>query len=65
MEARYDYDEPDSDVVERIPVGELVGLLEAWRAEVVRRDPDAPTRVPPARPAIAMGRGWVSRTRSP
>lgn len=55
VEARYDYDPPDSDIVERLPLEDLVDMLDAWRAEVVRLDPTAPSRVPPSRPAIALG----------
>jgi len=55
VEARYDYDPPDSDIVERLPLQELVDLLDAWRAEVIRLDPTASTRRPPPRAAIALG----------
>jgi len=55
VEARFDYDPPDSDVVERLPLHELVDLLEAWRIEVIRLDPTAATRMPPPRPAITLG----------
>ncbi len=55
IEARYDYDPPDSDIVERLPLEDLVVLLDAWRAEVIRLDPTAPTRMPPPRSAIALG----------
>ncbi|WP_257423965.1 DUF6086 family protein [Nocardioides carbamazepini] len=55
VEARYDYDPPDSDIVERLPLQDLVDLLDAWRAEVILLDASAPTRMPPARPAIALG----------
>lgn len=55
VEARFDYDPPDSDIVERLPLQDLVDLLDAWRAEVVRLEPMAPSRVPPPRPAIALG----------
>lgn len=55
VEARYDYDPPDSDIVERLPLQDLVDLLDVWRAEVIRLDPTAATRLPPPRPAIALG----------
>lgn len=55
VESRYDYDPPDSDIVERLPLQDLVDLLDAWRAEVVRLDSTATTRVPRPRPAIALG----------
>lgn len=55
VEARYDYDPPDSDIVERLPLQELVDLLDAWRAEVIRLDPTAPTRRPSPRVAVALG----------
>lgn len=55
VEARFDYDPPDSDIVERLPLQDLVDLLDGWRAEVIRLDPTAPTRMPPPRPAIALG----------
>lgn len=55
VEARYDYDPPDSDIVERLPLRELVDLLDEWRAEVIRLDPAATTRMPPPRPVIALG----------
>lgn len=55
VEARFDYDPPDSDIVERLPLQDLVDLLDTWRAEVIRLDPAATTRMPPPRPAIALG----------
>lgn len=53
--ARYDYDPPDSDIVERLPLQDLVDLLDGWRAEVIRLDPMAAIRMPLPRPAIALG----------
>lgn len=55
VEARFDHDPPDSDIVERLPLQEVIELLEAWRTEVTRLDPDATKRVPPPRPPIALG----------
>lgn len=55
VEARFDYDPPGSDIVERLPLQEVIELLEAWRTEVIRLDPDATKRLPPPRPAIALG----------
>lgn len=55
VEARFDYDRPDSDIVERLPLLEFVAVLEEWRALVISLDPEARMRVPPARPAIALG----------
>lgn len=55
VEARFDYDPPDSDIVERLPLREVIELLEAWRTEVIRLDPEAIKRVPPPRPPIALG----------
>lgn len=49
-EARFDYDPP-----ERLPLQDIVDLLDAWRAEVIRLDPTASTRMPPPRPTIALG----------
>lgn len=55
VEARFDYDPPDSDIVERLPLGQVIELLEAWRIEVLLRDPQATERVPPPGRVIALG----------
>ncbi len=55
VEARYDYDPPDSDIVERLPLPDVIALLEQWRTAVINLDPNATTRLPPTRPAIELG----------
>ncbi len=57
VEARFDYDPPDSDIVERLPLQEVIELLEGWRTEVIRLDPDATKRLPPS--------SSTDRTRAP
>lgn len=54
VEARYDFDPPDSESVDRVPAGEFAGLLTEWREHVLAESPDADRRVPPARPTRAM-----------
>jgi hypothetical protein len=54
VEARYDFDPADSESVDRVPVGEFVGLLAEWRERVLAESSDADRRVPPARPARPM-----------
>jgi hypothetical protein len=54
VEVRYDYDPPDSPYVDRVDPGELLALLDAWRARVLEVSPEAEQRVPPARKAIAL-----------
>jgi hypothetical protein len=55
VEARFHYDPPDGDIVERVPLPEVIAILEEWRRVVIALDSDAPKRVPPPRPAIALG----------
>lgn len=54
VEARYDFDPADSESVDRVPAGELVGLLAEWREHVLAESPHADRRIPPARPARPM-----------
>lgn len=54
IEARYDSDPPDSEYVNRVPAGELMELLERWRARVIELDPGADRRVPPPPRASPM-----------
>ncbi len=49
VEARYDFDPPDSDAVDRVPVVEFLELLTAWRERVTDESPDADKRIPPPR----------------
>lgn len=54
VEARYDYDEVDSDLVNTVAPEEMLGLLETWRAEVLAVSPAADRRMPPPPSARPM-----------
>lgn len=54
VEARYDFDPEDSDVVDKVPADEFLVLLQAWRRRVLDEFPDADKRVPPPPPARPM-----------
>jgi hypothetical protein len=47
VEARYDYDPPDSDVISAVAADEFLALLVEWRRRVVEVSPDAVRRMPP------------------
>lgn len=54
VEARYDVDPVDSEMVDMVDPVELLGLLTEWRRLVMAADPKASLRMPPARPARPM-----------
>jgi hypothetical protein len=54
VEARYDFDSPDSNSVDRVAVSEFIALLTEWRQRVLAESPDADRRVPPSRAARPM-----------
>ena len=54
VEARYDYDPIDSDIVDRVEPAGLLDLLTEWRRLVVEASPEAARRMPPPRPARPM-----------
>lgn len=54
VEARYDYDPIDSDIVGRVEPAGLLDLLTEWRRLVVEASPEAARRMPPPRPARPM-----------
>ena len=51
VEARYDYDPPDSDIVSTVAASEFLALLVEWRQRVVEVSSDADGRMPP--PSVA------------
>lgn len=54
VEARYDFDPPDSDSVDRVPVAEFLELLRAGRERVLHESPDADKGMPPPRTVHRM-----------
>jgi hypothetical protein len=47
VEARYDFDPEDSDIVDAVPADDFLALLRAWRQRVLDESPEADQRVPP------------------
>jgi hypothetical protein len=54
VEARYDYDPVDSDIVDKVEPADLLDLLTEWRRLVLEALPEAARRMPPPRPARPM-----------
>ena len=54
VEARYDFEPVDSDIVDRVESEDLLGLLTEWRRLVLEASPEAAHRMPPPRPARPM-----------
>ena len=54
VEARYDYDDVDSDCVDRVPADSFLAMLEEWRQRLLDAFPDAESRMPPTNAARPM-----------
>lgn len=55
IEARYNFDPPDSEDVDAVPSPELIKLLEHWRRRVLELDSDAARRMPAPAPGRSSG----------
>lgn len=54
VEARYDYDPVDSDIVDAVPAEDFLTFLVEWRRRVVEVSPGAAHRMPPPSTATPM-----------
>jgi hypothetical protein len=59
VEARYDYDPVDSDIVDRVDPAGLLDLLTEWQRLVLDASPEAARRLPPDRRARAAVRAFL------